>query len=119
MLGAEMMGSMVGSFIRGSIYKWLFIVIGIAAVGYIGLLKVENIRLKSQVTTLQNDFIEAQDKVDVLLEENEGLKIISQITLEQCQGMLKYEKEKPSRPGAETPITEEYLNDIFKGKGKQ
>jgi len=119
MFGSELAGTMVGSFFKASVYKWVAIIGGISAIGYIGVLKIENIRLKSKISSMQIEYLEMQDRVDILSEENEGLKIISRITIDQCEGILKYEREKPSRPGADTPITEEYLNNIFKGRDKR
>lgn len=114
MFGSDMIGQLAGSFFARAFWKWLAILGGVAAIGYIGYLKADNYRLGLQVNYLTIDLHQCLDQIQKISEENEGLRIISNMTMEQCEGIIKFEREKPSRPGADTPITEEYLNSIFK-----
>lgn len=109
----DMLGAIAANVIAKGLYKWILIVGGIAALGYIAVLKTENFNLQRKVHNLEISEQHLLAQVESLIEENSALHIISKMTMEQCEGLLKYEREKPSRPGAETPITDEYLDHIF------
>lgn len=106
-------GLVIGAEVKAAFFKYGAIIILCIVLPISFGLWWSNRSLNSEVVRLRQENLENLSRIKALEEGLEVAELTVNVMYKQCKELKEYELHKPSRPGVDSTIDEQFLEELF------